>query len=183
MPGKIGSIFTFLLLVFIFFITLTGTLGKLLYPTVEKILGKPAEEVIPQINVKYIQDYQDIAKNLEQKKRELELREAFMESNIERIEQRIKDLNDEQQKLISQAEVLGKFAREKNEQAEKNLDNVTKLYAKMPAENVASILSKMDSKLAIKIFRRIKPAKAALILGALQKDEAVKFSSKLADTY
>ncbi len=181
MIGKIGSLLTFLLLVFMLFFSLTGSLQNLLLPTIEKYLGKSRiEDESLEKTSAIAQDYLIYLNNINQIKDKIEAKEVFLDKTEERITQKTKSLNEQQQKLGNEIAQLQKFLEERKIREDDSLEGLVKLYSKMPIEDVAPLISQMNENLALKILKKIKPGKAALILGSLKRDEAVRFSNKLA---
>jgi len=63
----------------------------------------------------------------------------------------------------------------------KSLNEVAKIYEKMPAEQAAKIIANLDNDTAARLILKMKKRQAAKILSQLQPDQAVQISRKIAN--
>ncbi|MBI5206469.1 MAG: hypothetical protein HY934_01630 [Candidatus Firestonebacteria bacterium] len=181
MLGKIGSILTSILLSFFLFAILTGRLSDLLMPSLKKILGNVSNENEKKADLNDLeQDYYKFITKIKENEKKIETADFFLDRTAERVDHKIKIMNELEQKLINDSQALQKLLEEKKTHDDDNISTLTKLYANMPDDEAAAIINKIDETLALKILKKIKTDKAAAILSLLRTDEAVRLSNKLA---
>lgn len=181
MLGKIGSILTSILLGFFLFTIISGKLSDSLMPTLKKILDNSNKEIKKKPEINDIeQDYYKFVAKIKENEKKMELTGFFQDRTTERVNHRIKIMNEQEQKLVNETQALQKLLEEKKIYDDDNISTLTKLYSNMPDDEAATIINKMDETLALKILKKIKTDKAAAILSLLRTDDAVKLSNKLA---
>lgn len=110
---------------------------------------------------------------LDAREREIDLREKTLAAAEKRVEQRIAEL-----KAI-QGNVEALFGK-RDEQQEKQLADLVKMYETMKPANAAAIFDTLDQAVMIDVIRRMKPAKASPILAAMKPERARDVTVELA---
>lgn len=120
-----------------------------------------------------IERLQDRRQTLEQRAKELDLRENLLKAAERKIEDRIGDLKQAEIK----ADVTG-TARAKNEQ--ENLKPLVIMYEAMKPKEAARVFEKLDIKVLVPVVLALNPRKMSEILAAMSPDSAEKLTTALA---
>ena len=120
-----------------------------------------------------IERLQDRRNSLEQRSRELDLRENLLKAAERKIEDRIGDLKQAETK----ADVTG-TARARAEQ--ENLRPLVIMYEAMKPKEAARVFEKLDLKVLVPVVLAINPRKMSEILAAMSADSAEKLTTALA---
>ena len=120
-----------------------------------------------------IERLQDRRSSLEQRSRELDLRENLLKAAERKIEDRIGDLKQAETK----ADVTG-TARTKAEQ--ENLKPLVIMYEAMKPKEAARVFEKLDIKVLVPVVLALNPRKMSEILAAMSPDSAEKLTTALA---
>lgn len=110
---------------------------------------------------------------LEQRIREFDLRENLLNAAEKRIEERVAELK----KLEASIQTL---IRQKDENEEKNLKTLVKVYENMKPKDAAKIFEKLEMPILLGVVERMKEAKLASVLAELNPDRAQQITVELA---
>jgi len=110
---------------------------------------------------------------LEARSAELDLREKLLAVTEQRIDERVAELR----KLEANLKLL---AKQKDEEEERNLRSLVKVYENMKAKDAARILENLDALVLIDVVERMKEAKLAPVLAEMDPAKAQKLTVELA---
>ena len=117
---------------------------------------------------------------LRQRRQELDGREAALatrESVLSAAERRLSARVDELQALQSRLEALEAARRDRDEA---NWRGLVKLYESMKPRDAAAIFNELDMTVLLQVLDRMKEAKAAPVVAAMQPDRARQATAELA---
>lgn len=127
-------------------------------------------------------EIQNIMKALEDRERELVIREDAVKKEEERlhmlknaIELSLKQYSAMRDKL--QKEFTGSDG---NNEAQQGIGHIAKIYEAMSPEEAARRIEKMDSAMAVELLSRIKSKQAGKIMGTISAEKAAVLSEKIA---
>lgn len=118
--------------------------------------------------------------DLRERRQELETREAALatrESVLSAAEQRLTARVEELQSLQTRLEALETARRDRDEA---NWRGLVKLYENMKPREAAAIFNDLDMAVLLQVLDRMKEAKAALVLAAMQAEKARQVTAELA---
>ncbi|MBK9305777.1 MAG: hypothetical protein IPM58_01485 [Nitrospira sp.] len=136
----------------------------------------------------------EVLEMLEQRKRDLDRREATIREHEERLmivrtqieelleqnEALEKKIQSAQEKKEEQASVKQVKAQgEKERQVQEERTRLAKMYESMPSEDAAARLEHMPDRKAVEILRLVKSKTAGLILSQVKADRAAKLTEQL----
>jgi flagellar motility protein MotE (MotC chaperone) len=110
---------------------------------------------------------------LEQRSRELDLRESLMAAAEKRIDERIAELK----KLEGS---IKQIVQQYDQQEEKNLQSLVKVYENMKPKDAARIFEKLDPNVQLNVVERMKEAKVAAVLSEMSPATAQDLTVRLA---
>lgn len=110
---------------------------------------------------------------LEQRSRELDLRESLLAAAEKRIDERIAELK----KLEASVKQI---VQQNDKQEEENLKGLVKVYENMKPDDAARIFEKLDSTVLLSVVERMKEAKVALIFAKMDAATAQQLTVQLA---
>ncbi|HEX6956645.1 MAG TPA: hypothetical protein VF194_01545 [Ferrovibrio sp.] len=110
---------------------------------------------------------------LEQRSRELDMRESLLAAAEKRLDERIAALK----KLEGS---IKQIVQEHDQQEEKNLQGLVKVYENMKPKDAARIFEKLDSNVLLGVAERMKEAKLAAILADMDPAAAQDITVRLA---
>ena len=110
---------------------------------------------------------------LEGRARELDMREKLLQVTEKRVEERIGELK----KL--EAQIRG-LIRQHDEEEEKNLKSLVKVYENMKPKTAARIFEKLDMTVLLGVVERMKEAKLAPVLAEMDPARAQRITVELA---
>lgn len=110
---------------------------------------------------------------LDARNAELDLREKMLAVTEQRIDERVAELK----KLEVSLKLL---ARQKDEEEERNLRSLVKVYENMKSKDAARILENLDPLVLIDVVERMKEAKLAPVLAEMDPAKAQKLTVELA---
>lgn len=110
---------------------------------------------------------------LEGRARELDMREKLLQVTEKRVEERIGELK----KL--EAQIRG-LIRQHDEEEEKNLKSLVKVYENMKPKTAARIFEKLDMTVLLVVVERMKEAKLAPVLAEMDPARAQRITVELA---
>ncbi|WP_370156544.1 MotE family protein [Ferrovibrio sp.] len=110
---------------------------------------------------------------LEQRSRELDLRESLLAATEKRIDERIAELK----KLEGS---IKQIVQQYDQQEEKNLQSLVKVYENMKSKDAARIFEKLDADVLLNVVERMKEAKVAAVLADMSPAVAQDLTVRLA---
>ncbi|HEX5210803.1 MAG TPA: flagellar protein FlbB [Pseudolabrys sp.] len=116
---------------------------------------------------------QERRKELDDRSRELEMRENLLKATEKRLDAKLIELKDLQAKV---KQLLG--TREKNE-AER-FKSIVSMYENMKSKDAARILERLDMRIQAEVTSDIKPAKMSEIMAAMTPEAAERLTVELA---
>lgn len=114
----------------------------------------------------------DRRKELEKRGRELDEREALLKVSEQRVDKKISDLKD----LRAQIEKMVGVA---TDDQKKQADSLVKIYETMKPKEAAKIFENLEMPVLINVVRRMKEARVAPILGAMDPVKAKELTAAL----
>ncbi len=144
-------------------------------PAAEAVPGLvvPAEPAPSEAERALLQDLRSRRKELEAKADSIEQREALLAAAERRMAERLDQLGALQTRL----EALENSRRERDEA---NWRSMVKTYETMRPRDAATIFNDLDQAVLIQVLDRMKEAKAAPVLAAMQPDRARLATTELA---
>jgi len=116
---------------------------------------------------------QERRKELDDRGRELEMRESLLKATEKRLDAKLHELKDLEAKV---KQLMG--TREKNE-AER-FKSIVSMYENMKAKDAARILERLDMRIQAEVTSEIKPAKMSEILAQMSPEAAERLTVELA---
>jgi flagellar motility protein MotE (MotC chaperone) len=116
---------------------------------------------------------QDRRKELDERGKELEMRESLLKATERRLDAKLNELKDLEAKVRA---LMG--AREKNE-AER-FKSIVSMYENMKSKDAARILERLDMRIQAEVTSEIKPAKMSEILAQMTPEAAERLTVELA---
>lgn len=111
---------------------------------------------------------------LEQRARELDVRETLLQEAEKRIEQRTSELKDIESRIS--------VATEKKEEADRNrLKSLVTMYESMKAKDAAKIFDRLEIKLATEVAGQINPRRMSDIMAQMTPEAAERLTVELAN--
>lgn len=110
---------------------------------------------------------------LEKRGRELDMRENLLSATEARIDDKIKEL-----KKIEAA--VGALLKQHDEQEDKQLASLVKIYEKMKPKDAARILEKLDMGVLLTVAERMREAKMASVMAYMDDSKAKALTMELA---
>lgn len=132
----------------------------------------PGQELLSEIAV--LQKLAERRKLLEQRERELEMRESLLKATEGKIEKRIGDL-----KTIEES--IGTAAKAKEEEKSKEIADLVKMYEAMKPKDAARVFDRLEVKLLTDIARQMNPKKLADVVAKMGAEQAEKLTVELAN--
>ena len=138
--------------------------------------AKPTEETVPPID----DAERKVLLDLRQRREELDGRDAALatrESVLAAAEQKLASRIGELQALQTKLEALDSARKQREDTGWQGL---VKLYETMKPRDAATIFNDLDMPVLLQVVNRMKEAKAAPVLAAMQPDKARDLTTKLA---
>jgi flagellar motility protein MotE (MotC chaperone) len=126
--------------------------------------------------IELLQNLSERRAELERREREIELRESTMAAAEETVVQKLGELRE----LQATVEAL---VVQYDEQQEKRLRNLVKIYESMKPKDAAPIFANLDNEILLDVIERMREAKAAPILALLDPEQAQQITIDLADRH
>jgi flagellar motility protein MotE (MotC chaperone) len=133
----------------------------------------PAEPSISMAERQLLQDLRGRRTELDTRERLLQQRETVLDAAEHRLTARIAELAALQTRLED-------MEKARQQHIEANWAGLVKVYETMKPKEAATIFNEMDMPVLLQVMDRMKDAKAALILGAMQPDRARSITAQLA---
>jgi len=132
----------------------------------------PGQELLGEIDI--LQKLGERRKLLEQRERELQMREDLLKASEGRISRRV----DELKTLEDQ---IGTAAKAKEDKKVQELADLVKMYEAMKAKDAARVFDKLEIELLGDIARQMNPKKLADVVAKMSPDQAEKLTVELAN--
>ncbi len=113
------------------------------------------------------------------KLKELQFREEQVKREEANLQALKRDIEDKIQQLKALQTKVSKLLKKRDEQEEKRLEQLARVFESTPPEQAGPLLSKLDVKTAAEILYRMNGRKAGKIWGYVKADRAVKISEEL----
>lgn len=129
-------------------------------------------------NTPFVQEYVRTSEEYDkviQENEELKLQVITKESRVKELEEKLEEVEKENQKLSNQIDEI----QNSDEQNKENFDKLLKIYENMNPKSAADILNSLEKELALKILRGLDDKTAASILETMEIDKAVEFSNEM----
>lgn len=123
--------------------------------------------------VELLRDLSKRRGELEDREKQIALRERLLEATEKRIDTKINELKQLENQISG---LIGQHEEEQNEQ----FDNLVRVYEKMKAKDAARIFQRLDLDIQVSVAQRMKDNKFAPILAEMDSDSARALSTKLA---
>ncbi|KAA0257039.1 hypothetical protein FHQ18_10750 [Deferribacter autotrophicus] len=123
-----------------------------------------------------ITDLDRISRNLKKKEEELLKKEAALKKREEELRLLESILNEKEKEIDAKLTKLIKLYDEIKKIQDEDLDRLAKYYASTNPKSAAKIISKMELKKAVQLFKRMSPMAAGGILSQLGKIDPEKAS-------
>ncbi len=137
-------------------------------------LAKPAEPQVSAAERRLLLDLRDRKKALDQREAALGTREAALDAAERRISARVDELKTLQDRLVA-------LDATRKQREESNWAGLVKLYETMRPRDAAVIFNDLDMNVLLPVVNRMKEAKAAAILAAMQPEKARQITTQLAE--
>lgn len=133
----------------------------------------PAEPPVSAAERALLLDLRQRKKSLDQREAALAARETALDAAERRITARVDELKTLQERLVA-------LDAERKQHQESNWAGLVKLYETMRPRDAAAIFNDLDMNVLLPVVDRMKEAKAAAILAAMQTDKARQITTQLA---
>lgn len=132
----------------------------------------PGQELLSEIEI--LQKLAERRKLLEERERQLQMREDLLQASEGRITKRIDELKGLE-------EQIGGAAKAKEEAKSQELVDLVKMYEAMKAKDAARVFDKLDIALLADIARQMNPKKLGDVVAKMLPDQAEKLTVELAN--
>lgn len=132
-----------------------------------------ADPVIPDAERKVLLELRERRKTLDAREATIATREAMLEAAERKLSARVAELQALQKKLET-------LEADREQRADASWRGLVKLYEAMRPRDAAVIFNDLDLPVLLQVMDRMKEAKAAPILAAMQPDKARDLTAKLA---
>lgn len=112
-------------------------------------------------------------KELDEREARQQLREDLLKAAEARIEQRVAELKDLEQRI-------GLAVDEKEKKEQEEFMNLARMYETMRAKDAARIFDRLELSILVKVARAMKPAKVADVMAKMSADAAERLTVELA---
>jgi len=136
------------------------------YPLEQGKINSPGERAV-------LERLQDRRQELDSRSRDIEMREALLKAAEKRLEAKVIELKDVEQRVTT---AMGN--REKQE-AER-FKSIVSMYENMKAKDAARIFDRLEMKILVDVAMQINPRKMSEILASMTADGAEKLTVELA---
>lgn len=134
---------------------------------------EPLDEEFTLEEIQVLQDLADRRSALEERERELNLRESLLNVTEQRIETKIANMDD----LRTEIEGL---IRQYDEQEAAELRSLVKIYETMKPKDAARILQELETRVLLSIMELMKERSSASVLAAMDAPTARTITTELA---
>lgn len=131
----------------------------------------PGQELMTEIKI--LEKLAERRKLLEQREKEIDVREDVLKAAEDKIEKRIGE--------IKQIETrIGTAVQAKEEARSKELSDLVKMYESMKAKDAARVFDRLDTKLLVELSRQMSPKKLGDIVAKMSPEAAEKLTVEIA---
>lgn len=137
---------------------------------------KPAEQPVPEFNKTELEILQRLAerrKQLDEREKEVEAKEAVLGITEQKIEQKMKDLGKMKDELNH---AMSKY----DNQEDQRLKSLVKIYEGMKPKDAARIFNEMDTQVLLSLVEQMKESKLAPVLANMESQRAMEITTHLA---
>ena len=117
---------------------------------------------------------------LEERKRELDEREAELQKLEEELHQQKVTLDDKIKQLEKMRQNIGAVLKDRTVADSEKVDRLVEFYSNMKPQNAAKIFEEINEGLAVELLSRLKKKNAADIMNLIKPDKAQRLSEKFA---
>ena len=142
-------------------------------PTALPPTPSPVEPVIPDAERKLLLELRERRKTLDAREATIATREATLQAAERKLTERVAELQALQKKLET-------LEADRQQREDASWRGLVKVYEAMRPRDAATIFNELDLPVLLQVVDRMKEAKAAPILAAMQPDKARDLTSKLA---
>ena len=123
--------------------------------------------------VEVLQNLAARRQELDERGRELDMREKLLKASEQRIDERIAELKGIESNIQS-------LLQQRDQAQEAQLVGLVKVYEGMKPSDAARIFDKLDMDILLPVAQRMKPVKIAPVLAAMDEDSAKRLTTNLA---
>ncbi len=123
--------------------------------------------------IEVLQQLGDRRTQLEAREREIQMREQLLVAAEQRVEKRVAELKEIEAKIQS-------LLVQKEEEDEKKIASLVKVYETMKAKDAARIFDTLDMEVLVPVAQRMKEQKIAAVLAKMKADAAQRLTVELA---
>lgn len=131
-----------------------------------EIGGSPAER-------KVLESLSERRRDLDSRERKFDLREQLLKATEDRIDEKIKSLEEAETRIKG-------LEDEKKKKREEKLNDVVLMYESMRAKDAARIFSRLDMNILVRVASQMKPRKMADVMAEMEADAAERLTIALA---
>ena len=143
--------------------------------------AKPAEPQIPaaapadmsRAEMDVLQNLSTRRQELDERARELDMRENLLKASEQRVDERISELKGIEKNIQD-------LLQQRDQAQAAQLASLVKVYENMKPADAARIFEKLDMAILLPVAQKMKPAKIALVLAAMDADAAKRLTINLA---
>lgn len=128
---------------------------------------------LTEAELKVLQELSKRRTQLDQRERNIDMRAGLLKAAEKRIEEKITQLKALQASLNSKI-------KKRDEKTDPQMKSLVKIYEKMKAKDAARIFARLDLDILLEVIRRMKEAKSAPILAAMDPSKAKEVTVELA---
>ncbi len=128
---------------------------------------------LSEAEIKVLQELSKRRVQLDQRERNIDMRAGLLKAAEKRIAEKITQLKALQASLKTKI-------KDRDEKTEPQMESLVKIYEKMKAKDAARIFAKLDLDILLDVIRRMKEAKSAPILAAMDPSRAKDVTVELA---
>lgn len=128
---------------------------------------------LTESELKVLQELSKRREQLDQRERNFDMRAGLLKAAEKRIEEKITQLK------ALQASIKTKI-KERDDKIEPRMQSLVKIYEKMKAKDAARIFAQLDLDILLQVIQRMKEAKSAPILAAMDPKKAKEVTMELA---
>jgi flagellar motility protein MotE (MotC chaperone) len=127
-----------------------------------------------------LQQLSDRREQLEARDRAISRKESLLKVSEERIEQKIAELNTMRQEMLGIRDEIKTLLGQVDEKEAKEVTRLVKIYETMKPKDAARIFDTLDMPVLMQVISRMKEAKTAPILAAMQAEKAKQVTGRMA---
>ena len=136
--------------------------------------AKPVEDSQSASQARLLQLLGDRRKQVEDREKQMDVREGLLKATEMKIEKRIDDLKTIEDKISTGVQT-------QDAQKGKELQDIVKMYESMKAKDAARVFDRLEPTLLVDIARQMNPKKLGDVVAKMQPDTAEKLTVGLAN--